>query len=60
MVLTVEPGIYIKEGTEGVSKEYYNIGIRIEDDILVTSDGYIVLSDKAPKEVNEIEKVMSE
>lgn len=60
MVLTVEPGIYIKEGTEGVSSEYYNIGVRIEDDILVTSDGYVVLSDKAPKEINEIERVMNE
>ena len=60
MVLTVEPGIYIKEGTEGVSKENYNIGVRIEDDILVTNDGYVVLSDKAPKEINEIERLMSE
>lgn len=58
MVLTVEPGIYIAAGTEGVPKEYYNIGVRIEDDILVTETGYEVLSDIAPKEISEIEKIM--
>ena len=60
MVLTVEPGIYIKEGTPGVDAEYYNIGVRIEDDVLVTKDGYRLLSGKAPREINEIEKLMSE
>jgi Xaa-Pro aminopeptidase len=58
MVLTVEPGIYIAEGTEGVPKEYYNIGVRIEDDILVTGTGYKILSGIAPREVGEIEKLM--
>ncbi len=60
MVLTVEPGIYIKEGTAGVDAEYYNIGIRIEDDVLVTPDGFKLLSGKAPREINEIEKLMNE
>lgn len=60
MVLTVEPGIYIKEGTTGVDPEYYNIGVRIEDDVLVTADGFKLLSGKAPREINEIEKIMSE
>lgn len=58
MVLTVEPGIYIREGKEGVDPEYYNIGIRIEDDVLVTQNGYNLLSWKAPKEIKDIEKLM--
>lgn len=51
MVLTVEPGIYIAEE---------NIGIRIEDDILVTADGYLLLSGDAPREVEAIEALMAE
>jgi Xaa-Pro aminopeptidase len=60
MVFTVEPGIYIAEGTEGVPSEYYNIGIRIEDDLLVTADGYEVLTSGVPKEIDEIEALMKE
>ena len=41
-----------------IIKKYEGIGIRIEDDILVTKDGYEILSEKAPKEISEIEKVM--
>jgi Xaa-Pro aminopeptidase len=58
MVLTVEPGIYIAEGTEGVDAEYYNIGVRIEDDILVMETGHENLSKLAPREVRDIEKLM--
>jgi Xaa-Pro aminopeptidase len=58
MVLTVEPGIYIAEGTTGVDPEYYNIGVRIEDDILVTESGYENLSTLAPREINDIENLM--
>ena len=50
-VLTIEPGIYIRE--EG-------LGVRIEDDVLVTETGHEVLSQKAPKTIDEIEKVMKE
>ena len=60
MVLTVEPGIYIPEGSRGVAKKWWNIGIRIEDDVLVTQDGHEVLSDDAPKRVSEIEALMRE
>jgi Xaa-Pro aminopeptidase len=60
MVLTVEPGIYIQEGKEGVDAKYYNIGVRIEDDVLVTENGYKLLSGKAPREIKDIEKLMSE
>jgi len=50
-VFTVEPGIYIPEK---------NLGIRIEDDILVSEDGYEILTDEAPKEIDEIERLMRE
>lgn len=58
MVLTVEPGIYIPAGTEGVPKQWHNIGIRIEDDVLVTASGNDILSEDAPKTIEEIEAIM--
>jgi len=60
MVLTVEPGIYIPAGSRGVAKKWWNIGIRIEDDVLVTNGGHEVLSVDAPKSVGEIEALMGE
>ncbi len=57
MVLTVEPGIYVRPNPE-VPKEYWNIGIRIEDDVLVTPRGRDVLSKGAPKDPEEIESLM--
>jgi Xaa-Pro aminopeptidase len=60
MIFTVEPGIYIPAGTEGVSEEYFNIGVRIEDDVLVTETGYEVLTSMTPKEVNDVEATMKE
>ena len=57
MILTVEPGIYIPEGSP-CDKKYWNIGIRIEDDVLVTEHGVRVVSADAPKSVNEIEGLM--
>jgi Xaa-Pro aminopeptidase len=59
MVLTVEPGIYIPAASRGVTKKWWNIGIRIEDDVLVTKDGHEVLSVDAPKSVAEIETLMA-
>jgi len=58
MVLTVEPGIYVRPGDD-VPQQYWNIGIRIEDDVLVTTDGYSILSVGAPKTVAEIEQTMA-
>lgn len=55
MVMTVEPGIYIAADAEGVPEKYKGIGVRIEDDVLVTEDAPRVLSGKAPKHVEEIE-----
>jgi len=82
MVLTIEPGVYIREKgldqihemyksevdsseiaafvkeVRPVFEKYINIGVRIEDDILITHDGNIVLSRYAPKEINDIEQLM--
>jgi Xaa-Pro aminopeptidase len=59
MVLTVEPGLYMPAGTKGLPKKWWNIGIRIEDDVLVTKEGNEVLSKDAPKTAKEIEELMS-
>ncbi len=58
MVLTVEPGLYIPMGSKGIAKKWQGIGVRIEDDILVTKEGYEVLSHGVPKDVGEIEALM--
>ena len=59
MVLTVEPGIYIPAGTRGVPRRFWNIGIRIEDDVAVTAKGYEVLSAGVPTDPEAIEKLMA-
>ena len=59
MVLTVEPGIYIAEGTKGVDRRWWGMGIRIEDDVMVTADGHEVLTAAAVKTVSEIEAMMA-
>jgi Xaa-Pro aminopeptidase len=59
MVLTIEPGIYIPAGTKGVAKKWWDIGIRIEDDVVVTKDGCDVLSKDVPKTVAELEALMA-
>jgi len=59
MVLTVEPGLYVPAGSKGVARKWWNIGVRIEDDVLVTRDGYDVLSKNVPKEADEIEALMA-
>jgi len=58
MLYTVEPGIYIPETSEGVDPKYFNIGVRVEDVILVTETGNKNLSDGSPREINEIESLM--
>jgi Xaa-Pro aminopeptidase len=59
MVLTVEPGLYIAAGGEGVPPHLADIGIRIEDDVVVTRDGCEIITGGAPKTVDEIEQVMA-
>jgi Xaa-Pro aminopeptidase len=58
MVLTVEPGIYISANIPGVHQRWHNIGVRIEDDVLVTKKGCEVLSRNIPKTIADIEAVM--
>jgi len=60
MVFTVEPGLYIAPGMKGVPAKYQGIGIRIEDDVLVTKDGCRVLTDGVPKSVDEVEALLAE
>ena len=59
MVLTIEPGIYISKKNKDVPTEYRGIGIRIEDDVLVTKSGCDVLTKALPKEIGEIESIMA-
>jgi Xaa-Pro aminopeptidase len=58
MVMTVEPGIYIPAGMRGVPRRFANIGIRIEDDVVVTAHGCEVITAEAPKGTAEIEALM--
>ena len=57
MIFTVEPGLYIK-ADKSIPKKFHNIGIRIEDDILITKKGPVVLTSGAPKDIIDIEKQM--
>ena len=59
MALTVEPGIYIPAKSRGVPKRYWDIGIRIEDDVRVTRNGNEVLTQALVKEADDIEKFMA-
>jgi Xaa-Pro aminopeptidase len=57
MVLTVEPGIYVPMYGEHTANEFRGIGIRIEDDVLITADGHEVLTAEIPKTADEIEAI---
>lgn len=59
MVLTVEPGLYIRPDMEGVDAGWRGMGVRIEDDVLIAADGPVVLTAGAPKQVAEIEAAMN-
>lgn len=60
MVLTVEPAIYIGKDNAKAAKKWRGIGIRIEDDVVVTRNGYDVLSKDVPKTRDEIEELMAQ
>jgi Xaa-Pro aminopeptidase len=59
MVITIEPGIYIPEGSP-CDKKWWSIAVRIEDDALVTETGYELLSHFAPRSIEDIEKVIAQ
>ena len=59
MVLTVEPGIYVPPNDKTAPAKFRGIGIRIEDDVLITEDGNRNLTSKVPKEIDEIEALMN-
>lgn len=59
MALTVEPGIYIAPDNQQVAKKWRGIGVRIEDDVVVTKKGCEILTDGAPKTVAQIEALMA-
>lgn len=59
MVITVEPGIYINKNEKRVPPRFRGIGIRIEDDLAITSDGNEVLTAAVPKSVEDIETLMA-
>jgi Xaa-Pro aminopeptidase len=59
MVITIEPGIYIPEGSN-CDKKWWSIAVRIEDDLLITENGYELLSRFAPRKIEDIEKMLSQ
>ena len=58
MVLTLEPGLYVRPA-DGVPEAFWNIGIRIEDDAIVTANGCELISRGVPVDPDEIEALMS-
>ena len=58
MVMTIEPGLYVADDTANVPPAYLGIGVRIEDNILVTETGCEVLTSGAPKEIDEVEALV--
>ncbi|HUC81481.1 MAG TPA: aminopeptidase P N-terminal domain-containing protein [Flavisolibacter sp.] len=59
MVITIEPGIYIPENSN-CDKKWWGIAVRIEDDALITENGYELLSSFSPRSIEDIEKMMAE
>ena len=60
MVMTIEPGLYVADDTKDVPPTYLGIGVRIEDDILITETGCEVLTDGVPKKIDEVEALVQE
>ena len=58
MTFTIEPGLYIPENDMSAPAELRGIGIRIEDDIVITKNGCDVMTSGVPKEIEEIEKIV--
>jgi Xaa-Pro aminopeptidase len=60
MVFTVEPGIYVSPDEEGVDPRFRGIGIRIEDDVVITESGHENLTGAIPKAPDELEALISD
>ena len=58
MVMTIEPGINILDSLEGVEDKWKGIGVRIEDDVLVTKKGFEVLTPDIPRSIEEVESTV--
>jgi Xaa-Pro aminopeptidase len=58
MAFTVEPGVYIAAGSKA-PKRFWNIGVRIEDDVVITAKGHEILTDDVPRDADEIERLMA-
>ena len=56
--MTIEPGIYILDSLEGVDDKWKGIGVRIEDDILVTDSGFEILTPDVPRTIEEVEQAV--
>ena len=59
MAMTVEPGLYLRPDCPDLDAKWHNIGIRIEDEVIVTAEEPEVISNNAPKEIDDIEQVMA-
>nr|CAD7568134.1 unnamed protein product [Timema californicum] len=59
MIITIEPGVYVSPKNQWAPPEFYGMGIRVEDDILITSEGPVVLTESCPKTVEQVEKLAS-
>ncbi|XP_051015994.1 xaa-Pro aminopeptidase 3 [Acomys russatus] len=59
MVITIEPGVYIPEDDRDAPEQFRGLGVRIEDDVVVTQDSPLILSADCPKEMNDIEQICS-
>lgn len=60
LVFTVEPGLYVRSDDDSAPKEFRGLGVRIEDDILITKTGYFNMTLRAPKSVQDIENTMTQ
>jgi Xaa-Pro aminopeptidase len=59
MLFTIEPGLYIAPGSKGVPAKWQGIGVRIEDDVLITKEGHEVITGGVPKEIDEVEELLA-
>lgn len=58
MTLTIEPGLYVRPYTEHAPADYWGIGVRVEDDVIITDNGHEVMTADVPKQPDEIEALM--